>query len=70
MGASVSIVDFDRDGWSDIYVVNKRYRSKNALYRNLGDGTFKDVAGEASALRMSICGHRSLQRSGVGRLRQ
>src|ERR1700687_1240499 len=46
MGASVSIVDFDRDGWSDIYVVNSAIGSKNALYRNLGDGTFKDVAGE------------------------
>src|ERR1700690_2028868 len=46
MGASVSIVDFDRDGWSDIYVVNSAIGSKNAMYRNLGDGTFKDVAGE------------------------
>src|SRR6266853_1978884 len=46
MGASVSIVDFDRDGWSDIYVTNSASASKNALYRNQGDGTFKDVAGE------------------------
>ena len=46
MGASVSIVDFDRDGWSDIYVVNSADGSKNALYRNMGDGTFKDVAAE------------------------
>ena len=46
MGAAVSIVDFDRDGWPDIYVTNSADGSKNALYRNLGDGTFKDVAGE------------------------
>jgi enediyne biosynthesis protein E4 len=46
MGASVSIVDFDRDGWPDIYVVNSAEGSKNALYRNMHDGTFKDVAGE------------------------
>jgi hypothetical protein len=46
MGASVSIVDYDRDGWPDIYVVDSREGGKNALYHNLRDGTFKDVAGE------------------------
>ena len=45
MGAAVSIVDFDRDGWPDIYVTNSGEGSKNALYRNQQDGTFKDVAG-------------------------
>ena len=35
MGAGVSIVDFDRDGFSDIYVTNSAIGSKNALYRNL-----------------------------------
>ncbi len=46
MGASVSIVDFDRDGWPDIYVTNSAFGSRNALFRNQHDGTFKDVAGE------------------------
>ena len=46
MGAAVSVVDFDRDGWQDIYVVNSREGSRNALYRNLGNGTFRDVAAE------------------------
>jgi hypothetical protein len=46
MGASVSIVDYDRDGWPDIYVTNSKIGSKNCLYRNQHDGTFKDVAGE------------------------
>jgi enediyne biosynthesis protein E4 len=46
VGAAVSIVDFDRDGWADIYVTNSCEGCKNALYRNQGDGTFKDVAGE------------------------
>jgi hypothetical protein len=46
MGASVTIVDFDRDGWPDIYVTDSAEGSKNRLYHNLHDGTFKDVAGE------------------------
>ena len=44
MGAAVSIVDFDRDGWQDIYVTNSGEGSQNRLYRNLGDGAFQDVA--------------------------
>ncbi|MBL8205444.1 MAG: CRTAC1 family protein [Blastocatellia bacterium] len=46
MGAAVSVVDFDRDGWQDLYVVNSGETSKNALYKNLGNGSFKDVAEE------------------------
>jgi hypothetical protein len=46
MGASVSIVDFDHDGWPDIYVTDSAEGSKNRLYRNMHDGTFKDVAGD------------------------
>ena len=44
MGASVSVVDFDRDGWPDFYVTNSREGSRNALYHNNRDGTFTDVA--------------------------
>jgi hypothetical protein len=50
MGAAVSVVDFDRDGWQDIYLTNSGEGSKNALYRNLGDGKFKDVGAE-----MGVC---------------
>ena len=46
MGASVSIVDFDRDGWPDMYVTNSATGSPNHLYRNMHDGTFQDVAGQ------------------------
>jgi hypothetical protein len=44
MGAGASIVDFDRDGWQDIYLTNSGEGSLNRLYRNNGDGSFIDVA--------------------------
>jgi len=44
MGAAVSIVDFDRDGWPDLYATNSATGSQNHLYRNMHDGTFQDVA--------------------------
>jgi hypothetical protein len=46
MGAAVSVVDFDRDGWSDLYVTNSGEGSKNCLFRNLGNGSFSDVAAQ------------------------
>ena len=44
MGAGVSVMDFDKDGWNDIYLTNSGEGSFNALYRNNGDGSFTDVA--------------------------
>jgi hypothetical protein len=46
MGAGASIVDFDLDGWQDIYLTNSGEGSRNCLFRNRGDGSFSDVAGE------------------------
>lgn len=43
-GASVSVCDFNRDGWNDIYLTTSKYGEMNALYKNLGDGTFINVA--------------------------
>src|SRR6185295_7530059 len=34
MGAAVSVVDFDRDGWQDLYVTNSGEGSTNHLYRD------------------------------------
>jgi hypothetical protein len=56
MGAGVSIVDFDRDGWSDIYVTNSGEGSKNALFRNLTDGSFKDVAADLGVADVNQAG--------------
>ena len=43
-GAAVAVADFDRDGWQDFYVTNSAEGGLNRLYRNQGDGTFKNVA--------------------------
>jgi len=42
-GRGVSWVDYDNDGWSDIYVANYRWHD-NHLFRNNGDGTFTNTA--------------------------
>lgn len=41
-------LDFDQDDKTDLYVVNDF--GPNQLFRNLGDGTFRDVAAEAGVL--------------------
>jgi hypothetical protein len=54
-GGGLAIVDFDNDGWPDVFLVNGARRSAPAtgeapashLYRNNGDGTFADVTGKA-----------------------
>lgn len=43
-GASVSVVDYDHDGWPDFYTTTSDAGGANALWHNLGDGTFEDVA--------------------------
>ena len=45
VGASVSVVDFNNDGYQDFYVTNSAHGTSNALYKNSGNNTFKDVAG-------------------------
>ena len=41
-------VDLDEDGWPDLYVGNDE--SSNALFRNLGNGKFTDVAERARVM--------------------
>jgi hypothetical protein len=55
-GAGCAFLDYDHDGWMDIYLVNSGrcdfYEPspplRNALYRNNRDGTFTDVTEKAS----------------------
>ena len=41
----VAMLDYDNDGWPDLFVANDT--QPNKLYRNLRDGTFKDAALDA-----------------------
>ena len=55
MSGGVALIDFDGDGWLDIYLTNAPSVSmalagkfaRSALYRNNHDGTFTDVAEKA-----------------------
>ncbi len=55
MSGGVLLIDYDRDGWLDIYFTNaptvemelKKEKSKSLLYRNDRDGTFTDVTDKA-----------------------
>lgn len=42
---SAAWFDADEDGWLDLYVANDV--SDNVLYRNMGDGTFRDISHQA-----------------------
>lgn len=44
--SGVAAGDYDRDGWVDLYITQGDI-GKNFLYRNMGNGTFMDVAREA-----------------------
>lgn len=64
MGGGVGFFDFDNDGWLDIFLLNSgetpRGKSEkplqNALYRNLGNGRFVDVAAEAGLGKLKTYG--------------
>ena len=69
-GWSVGAFDFDNDGDKDIFTANSHvsenvelyrsvaYRLPNALFQNLGDGTYKDVGPEAGAAMQVSAAHR------------
>ena len=55
MSGGVILIDYDRDGWLDIYFTNaptfdmatKNQNAHGALYRNNRDGTFQDVTAKS-----------------------
>lgn len=56
MGASVSICDYDNDGWPDIYVTTSAVGGQNHLYHNNHDGTFTDVAKQMGVADLNRAG--------------
>jgi hypothetical protein len=55
MGGGVALLDYDRDGWIDVYFINgaqlpidpQNPPKPNRLFRNLGNGSFQDVTDRA-----------------------
>ena len=55
MSGGVALIDYNRDGWPDIYFTNAPSvemalagkKARSALYRNNHDGTFTDVSDQA-----------------------
>ena len=59
-GLGVAMVDYDADGWMDLFVANDT--QPNRLYRNKGDGTFSDL-GTSAGVAFSEAG---VARAGMG----
>jgi len=66
-----SFVDFDNDGWLDIFVANGhvypqvdaapgsvQYREPMQLFRNLRDGTFEDISAASGLAQMPLASRR------------
>ncbi|MCU1326037.1 MAG: RNA-binding protein [Bryobacterales bacterium] len=69
LGWGVGFVDYDNDGWPDIFMVNGHvypgvqtgeYRQRRILYRNSGEGKFADVSTDAGPAVMERTSARGL----------
>ncbi|MCU1330428.1 MAG: ASPIC/UnbV domain protein [Bryobacterales bacterium] len=69
LGWGAGFVDYDNDGWPDIFMVNGHvypgvktgeYRQRRILYRNGGAGNFSDVSPDAGAAVMQKTSARGL----------
>src|SRR5664279_1325350 len=71
-GWSNGIVDFDNDGWKDLFVARgnvldnisemslRKYEEPNTVFRNLGKGKFQDVSVEAGPEFQIASAHRGV----------
>ena len=78
-GSGVGLIDYDNDGWLDIYLVNgstydalsgKAKAPHAALFHNNHDGTFTDVAAKAGVTQRPLGlrrGHRRLRQRRLAR---
>jgi hypothetical protein len=69
-GWSAGICDLNNDGWKDLFTANSHaddnvrlfkvteYRQPNSVIANLGDGTFRDVSGDAGESFQAPAAHR------------
>jgi enediyne biosynthesis protein E4 len=69
-GWGAGIQDFDNDGYKDLFTANshvsenadidgqQHYRQPNAIFRNMHDGTFRDVSSEAGPALQIRAAHR------------
>src|ERR1700756_2963445 len=69
-GWGAGIQDFDNDGYKDLFTANshvsenadldgqQHYRQPNAVFRNMHDGTFRDVSSEAGSGMQIRAAHR------------
>jgi hypothetical protein len=69
-GWGVGFFDFNNDGWKDLFTANSdaddlidltsptHYKQPNAIFANLGNGTFRDVSADAGPDFMAANSHR------------
>ncbi|PEM43191.1 CRTAC1 family protein [Bacillus toyonensis] len=55
-GAAVATVDFDKDGYMDLYFTNSNIGSSNKLFKNNGDGTFTEIGEKAGVANVNTNG--------------